>query len=371
MTDPVVAGPVTLVGSGARRLRVEDAGAGRLAWIEALRGIAAAAVVCYHVARHFDANYGMPLLKAMFQFGHSGVDLFFVISGFIILFVHFDDVGRRGRIPRYVERRATRVLPIYWIALLLTVARRWAGGHGTSVDDLAWAILPLPISADPVLGVSWTLQYELVFYAAFGVMIVNRAVGTGVMLGWLAGVVIIAGVGPVPLPEAYWGLSNLEFFGGMAVAYRLVAGGFPRYKIVLAAGVGLFALAGFAEDFGWMDGYGKLSTLGYGLPGVLIVAGCAEASRRGGVRVPVILRMLGAASYSIYLFHFLLIGAMWTLWRASGLDRNIAPALGFVVFLLVSLAGGVVISRWVEYPLMRLLRGLSGRLWPKVSTDAG
>jgi peptidoglycan/LPS O-acetylase OafA/YrhL len=59
----------------------------KLGWVEAYRGIAATAVVLYHTARHFDKNYGIPALESVFQFGHAGVDLFFVISGFIILFV--------------------------------------------------------------------------------------------------------------------------------------------------------------------------------------------------------------------------------------------------------------------------------------------
>src|SRR5579872_2146684 len=101
----------------------------RLTSIEAGRGIAASLVVLYHAARHIDENYGLPWLRALFQFGHAGVDFFFVISGFIILFVHYDDLGQPGRLGRYVERRFTRLMPTYWVALALTLAMVLAGTH--------------------------------------------------------------------------------------------------------------------------------------------------------------------------------------------------------------------------------------------------
>ena len=336
----------------------------RLPWIEACRGVAATAVVLYHVARHLDANYGMPSLKAAFQFGHAGVDLFFVISGFIILFVHFDDVGKPERMRRYAGRRLTRVLPLYWTAVALTIAKRSAGGHGIPLGDVAWAILPVPIFPDPALGVAWTLQYEFVFYVAFCALIMNRLAGAVLMVAWLAVVVAVAGLADrIGLPEAYWGLYNLEFFAGMAVAYRLRNSSLPRYKIVLGAGILLFAMTSVADDLGWLVGYGSFAILAYGLPSALIVLGGAEASRRSSIRVPIILRTLGAASYSIYLFHFILIGTIWQLWLATGLDRMVPPAISFVVFSSGAVVAGIVISRLVEYPLMRLIRGIFAKLW--------
>ena len=96
--------------------------------IEASRGVAASAVVFYHAARHLHFAYGVPKFMDIFQFGHAGVDLFFVISGFIILFVHYDEIGHPERAPRYLWRRFSRIMPIYWVALAVTVALSVAGG---------------------------------------------------------------------------------------------------------------------------------------------------------------------------------------------------------------------------------------------------
>jgi peptidoglycan/LPS O-acetylase OafA/YrhL len=329
----------------------------KLGSIEAYRGIAATAVVFYHTARHFDKNYGTPTLKSVFQFGHAGVDLFFVISGFIILFVHFDDIGRPGRIWHYLGRRLTRLLPAYWVAVALTLALARLGGHMPNLNEIAWAILPVPISADPVLGVAWTLQYEFTFYAAFAVLILNRTAGLALMAVWLVAVACLAAMEWDPgLPPAYWGIFNIEFFAGMAVAYRLRRGGLAGYKGILWMGVGLFVAAALAEDLGWMDGYTSFARLAYGLPSAMILLGGVEASRRGNAHVPGLLRTLGSASYSLYLFHFIFIGVLWKIWLAAGLGATLSPVIGAAVFAFVAIAGGIVMSRLVEYPLMRFIR---------------
>jgi exopolysaccharide production protein ExoZ len=334
----------------------------KLGWIEAYRGIAAIAVVLYHTARHFDKNYGIPALESVFQFGHAGVDLFFVISGFIILFVHFDDVGRPDRIWHYLGRRLTRLLPAYWVAVALTIAVSQLGGHSTNLSDIVRAILPMPISTEPLLGVAWTLQYEFIFYAAFAVLILNRAAGLALMAAWLIAVACTTATGWHPrLPSAYWGIFNVEFFAGMAVAYRLRRDGLPRYKIVLWTGIVLFIAAALAEDLGWMDGYTSFARLAYGLPSAMILLGAVETSRRSSTQVPRFLRTLGSASYSLYLFHFFFIGLLWKIWLAAGLGATVSPAIGVAVFAALAIAGGIIMSRLVEYPLMRLIREPFGR----------
>lgn len=331
--------------------------AARLGWIEACRGIAATAVLIYHAVRHFDKNYGLPLLGHIVQFGHAGVDLFFVISGFIILFVHYDDIGRPGRIKRYVERRLTRILPTYWVALAVTVVLILAGGHALPFRDVAWAILPVPINSEPIVEVAWTLQYEFVFYAMFAVLIMNRVVGIGIILAWLSVIMVMAAwTGTTSVPAAFYGEFNLEFFAGMVVAYRLRQGHVGRYKTIFVAGLTMLVTAAVAEDLHWIESYGMFTRLAYGLPCTLIVLGAAEASRRGNARVPPILRILGSASYSLYLFHFIFIGLAWKLLLASGFAAAINPVIGCVISVVIAMLGGVMVSRLAEYPLMHFIR---------------
>jgi peptidoglycan/LPS O-acetylase OafA/YrhL len=333
----------------------------RLAGIEAGRGIAATAVVLYHAARLLDQNH-LPqasLLARVFQFGHAGVDFFFVISGFIILYVHARDIGVPARAAHYVQRRFSRVMPIYWVALLCTIALVLLGrSHpAPGPDAIVWSALLLPSHGQPLLGVAWTLQYEAVFYAVFAVLIVNRVAGA-IMFGawgaWIAsGLLMDTSFG---LPAALNGVFNIEFFAGMAAAYCLKRYGVRAPLLLLALGIALFALTSSAEDIGAINGYGGAARVLYGAASVCAVLGAVAADLRGRLHVPGLLRSLGAASYSIYLFQFIFIGVIWRGLGAAGLQYRMPAAVTFVMLVLGAVLGGVATSRLIEYPLMQRLR---------------
>ena len=340
----------------------------KLSGIEAGRGLAASVVVLYHVARHLDKIYGMPTLMSVFQFGHAGVDLFFVISGFIILYVHYRDIGQPHRLPHYIGRRFTRVMPTYWVALAITVSLAAAGGHGLpSVEDLLFSVTLIPANRELLLGIAWTLRFELVFYAVFCLLIVRRNVGVTVLALWL-GVVLVAWLGGlsfVDVPGSLYGVFNLEFFFGMAAAYLMRNGLVQAPKWLLATGIALFAAAAIAENVGWMDGYANIARIFYGIPSALMILGVAQAASATRFTVLPLFRVLGSASYSIYLFQFVFIGLSWKVWLASGLDRSLPYGVAFVPLAAAGILGGIAVSRYVEHPLIRLVRALPFRVRPR------
>jgi len=329
----------------------------KLAGIEAARGVAACSVVFYHAARHMDAACHVPLLRALLQFGHAGVDLFFVLSGFIILFVHFEDVGRPARLARYVSRRATRVLPAYWVALALTILLAVVAGHGwPGLWPVVRSALLLPGWSEPLLGVAWTLQYEVVFYAFFAVLILNRRAGIGLMAAWLAAVAVASVNGGLGVPPSICSAYDLEFFLGMGVALLARRGGlgYPRAAALLGGGVLALVCAG--EDLGFFNGYGVWARLAYGLPAAVLILGLANPRF---VVPPVLAKpfaVLGAASYSIYLFQFCWIAVVWQAYRAGHLDHALACGWGVPLLAASGIAGGVLMSKCVELPLMRTFR---------------
>lgn len=332
----------------------------KLESIEAGRGIAAVAVVLYHAARHVGKALGAPELVTIFQFGHAGVDFFFVISGFIILFVHYRDVGRPERLGHYVGRRLTRVMPTYWVALTLTVLLGLSGSHALPAFGQAiWSILLLPSHHDPILGIAWTLRYEVMFYAVFSLLILNRNAGLAILAVWFLTVLMAAALGykQTFIPESLYGAFNLEFFMGMGAAWWLRNRVVRKPLSIMTGGIALLAIAAAIEDAHLIDGYADAARMAYGIPATLVVIGAAEASRSRAVTIPVVLRACGSASYSIYLFQFVFIGLMWKALVRSGWSASV-PAI--CVFLLLSFAGvcgGIATSRGVEYPLIRFSRG--------------
>ncbi len=94
--------------------------------IQALRGIAASLVVLYHTAvveRAYGHSSFQPLSPFHF-FGAEGVDLFFVISGFIIVWTSFDSFEKPSAIPKYLARRVARIFPLYWIFFAFSPRKR-------------------------------------------------------------------------------------------------------------------------------------------------------------------------------------------------------------------------------------------------------
>ena len=313
--------------------------------IEAARGAAAVAVVLYHAAHHIEKVNGHPVLWNMFQFGHAGVDLFFVLSGFIIMHVHHKDIGSPTRLSHYLGRRLTRVIPTYWVALFITVLMLAVGGHPwPDLWTLAKSLFLLPQDAEPILGVAWTLTYEIVFYALFGLWLL-AIVAT--WIGWLP---------DLGLPQSILGIYNLEFFLGMSAAIWLGCYRVPHPRVVLAIGCSLFALAAISEDIGWLDGYGAWGRMAYGLSSVLILLGAIVAGASKAIRIPALLQTFGSASYSLYLFLFIFIGAAWQVWVKAGVSSQQFPLASFMLLSASGVVGGVLMSRLVEYPLMRWLR---------------
>ncbi|HZD90788.1 MAG TPA: acyltransferase [Pseudolabrys sp.] len=192
----------------------------RILGIEVCRGVAAILVILYHVSRHVDSAYKAPLLKSVLQFGHAGVDLFFVISGFIILYVHYDDVGNPKQLARYIRRRLTRIFPTYWVALALTIAMMFHHGVFTAAD-LFWSAFLLPSDRPLILGIAWTLRFEILFYAMFCVTILHRGAGFALLAGWfaLSGFCAASGTKIGFLPDQFQSAFVLEFLFGMVAAF--------------------------------------------------------------------------------------------------------------------------------------------------------
>ena len=334
----------------------------RLEGVEAGRGVAALLVVLYHAALHVEGNVpGSGVLWGLPHFGHAGVDFFFVLSGFIITFVHRTDIGKPNRLAHYLERRFTRVFPFYWLVLAFSLL-----GIGLlhraqfpGVREFLSNLLLLPQSEDKIVGGAWTLVYEIMFYFVFAIAICNRRVGAAVLCVWAA--LVAAGFFPtrgseiVPLAVAMSPFC-LEFFLGIGAAAILSGYTVPRSGPVLAIGVAGFALAGLCEDSGRLDGFGATARLVYGTCSFFVILALVEHERLGRLRVPRFMAVLGRASYSVYLVHLIAIGITF---KFLSMAIRLTPAWSLLVWALLctsGVIGGIAASIWLEQPLIRFAR---------------
>ncbi|MBC7750339.1 MAG: acyltransferase [Candidatus Saccharibacteria bacterium] len=334
----------------------------QLSSIEAARGIAAVMVVFYHAARHLKADTGYLPWQGVSQFGHSGVDFFFVLSGFIIMFVHRKDLGNPHTLLKYFERRFTRIYPYFWFSLGIGIVLTLLSSKNKTLDlafILSTATL-LPFGGD--VGVAWTLQHEILFYLVFAVAIFNWRLGLGLFASWMILVFTIwdAATTPssFPLIQKLVAPVNLEFFFGLAAAYVVQSRRLNSFKICAWIGAAVFLTIGIAENLGMFDGYAPSSQLAYGSASALIVMGIATAELRGGLRVPKLLTVLGSASYSIYLFHLPCIGVVYKLLAVTDLLKTIPIPMLYAILVATGVFGGVLLSQMVVYPLMNYVRGI-------------
>ena len=166
--------------------------------LQAGRALAAVLVVLFHLGGIVaDAKYfNVPWVAAPFRFGDAGVEFFFVLSGFIIASAHAADISRPSRLIPYLQRRAIRIYPPYWIvfALVCLLALPFGATRATLPTDLgtlteAWFLFPqdpavVGGTGSPVIIAAWTLRYEVLFYLYFALLIVDLRLGLLVAVGY-------------------------------------------------------------------------------------------------------------------------------------------------------------------------------------------
>jgi exopolysaccharide production protein ExoZ len=328
--------------------------------LQAGRALAALAVVAFHLSGAFgDSRYGdYPVSQTLARHGNLGVDFFFVLSGFIILAAHAKDVGRPERWGRYIWRRFARVYPIYWI-YLAAFCLLLAVGAGYFVrpdrDAAAWvsAVSLIHLSQDaPPLHVAWTLFHEIAFYGLFSLLILNRWIGLAALTIWAGACLTLhqfTGESGYSAWQVYTSAYNLEFFCGMA-AYGLFRRG--RNPVLLLAAGGLVLAGALVLS----EGFDRVENALFAAGFALTMAGATIAESRGRLRAPKLLVALGGASYSLYLIHVPVIGALLRIAAATGVLRVAPkPLLWWVLFAITA---AVAYGAWIllEKPLQQALR---------------
>lgn len=285
--------------------------------LQALRAVAAVAVVTHHIK--------------LFGNGAWGVDVFFVISGFIMCYVT-QDSGRD-----FLLKRAIRVIPLYWAGTLAVFALSLAGFLRQTQPDwlhLTASLAFIPYGEFPVMFLGWTLNYEIFFYVLFaGSMAISHRHRAVIASGAL---VSLALLGQSGFASFYTDPIILEFAMGMAVHAIYASGWRPgRWWI---AGLGFLALLPFATDAVPLLG----RPVAWGVPAMLAVLLLLD------VRVPRLAVALGDASYSLYLFHPYVLYVV----NRLPLPDVIRAGAGIVACCVAAL----LLYRWAELPATTALR---------------
>jgi peptidoglycan/LPS O-acetylase OafA/YrhL len=332
----------------------------KLAGIQLARGIAALLVVLFHAGRMTSPPQylGYIPLGGLFNFGTAGVDFFFTLSGFIIYFVHHQDIGHAASLPRYIWRRVTRIYPTYWLVTAFIAATSLVRANGPNLDPgyVLRSLLLLPQGADPILGVGWTLVHEMMFYTVFALAVLSVRLGAGVVVAWIA--LVLAGtVVELRHPLLVFAASpyHLQFLMGAVTAHVVLRAQLPAPRLIVVAGALAFLAAGFSENIGWVDHKSVLARLMFGLASSIAILGIASAERCGQLRVGNAGGFFGGASYSIYLVHTLVIGITVKILAVGGIVSLLGGPVVLAVVSAAAVVAGCLLYKFFEIPLIAQL----------------
>jgi exopolysaccharide production protein ExoZ len=302
--------------------------------LQALRAIAASLVVADHALLEITKNQPEnPVTHLGWALGNTGVSVFFVVSGFIMVHICWENFGGWAAATNFLGRRVIRIVPLYWLATVAALAfHRISATHGAhdGWTELLYSLSFIPYSSvegswGPVLPQGWTLSYEMMFYAIFALgLSFPRQIGLPAV-GAILGMYII--LGP-HLPNA-----SLAYLASPIVLWFVL-------------GIGLAAFwhwRGFEEP-SWL------------------------------ARLTSVLEGLGDASYSTYLVHGLILTVLLRIWTMTA-----GPPTMWIlpVSLVVATAAGWVTHVLVEKPILRIIarmrqperRTTSFRLLPATPPD--
>jgi exopolysaccharide production protein ExoZ len=332
--------------------------------IQSMRGIAALLVVLFHLDEQSQVYLGRAFAYGLFGMGKSGVDFFFLLSGFIICHIHYDDFGYRSRFRSYVIKRFVRVYPLYVTLTLIALAFYLAGfGHTSKLSAQmiarSFLLLPQPAHTYPIINVAWTLTYEVFFYAvfAFGIVAGRKpliVVAGAVLLGSFANVAFTLPFAGITWIDFIFSKFNLEFAGGCIIAYLVGKEALRASQAAAALAIGLGGLI-----LSWVLFYRSGSenpSIFFGVPYALIVLGAAALDVKRSVHVPRMLTRLGDATYSIYLTHFILLIGLLTVSKRLALVSVVGYPAVITSMLITTLLTGYFVYVVLEKPLLARLR---------------
>jgi len=352
--------------------------AGRINAIQGLRGIAALLVVSDHSILGFSEKTNLDLVgKDHLTYiaetlGRHGVEMFFLISGFVMTVSSYEDFRRPKATSAFVWRRIIRIVPLYWLVTALAVALALWRGHFPSIGEVAKSLAFIPYENErglfqPIVRRGWTLNYEMFFYALFAIALFQRPRrGLTAVISLL---VLLTAIGRLwvtdkcamascSLMSFYTQPIMLYFAGGIILgAIRLSLqhrNKMPAVRFDNGLGMAIVLTAVYVAYVSNAAPSNVTYVVGV-IFCVLTTAFCAllEDTATGG-RIGIIFLLVGEASYSIYMTHTIFVDPVSRLWFPKLGSLGIAPYLAAMIVGTSLL--GMLTFRYVERPTLRALR---------------
>lgn len=343
--------------------------------ITALRGLAASLVLIVHSSSLLGFKHNISPLTTL---TNIGVDIFFIISGFIITYAHWNDFGKGGvAITNFFKKRTLRIYPMYFLFTILTAIAVYLlpqlfSAMKFSNGLLLKSLLFLPSkmtdsSISLLLAVAWTLSFEVLFYIIFSVtLFFNRTVAIRMTLLMLImwGVLALTITSDNYIVSFFASTLPLEFLFGVILcvfykkekAYQSVVNN--KIGSIFLVAIAVFSLIAFCYLFPieQRELRDNARFLYFGVPSVFIfMAFLNNAVNEASVSGRLV-ELIGNASYVTYLSHFMTIGCIKFVMNRITWLQEINLFITVVISCITCTLVGITVHKVIEVPVTRFLK---------------
>lgn len=337
--------------------------------IQALRGIASLLVFFAHLVS-FKTGL-MPdwaVYYGYYLFGPTGVDIFFVISGFVVTLVASKDALKEKRFQAsllFLVKRIIRIYPVYWVVLVVAFM---VSPPVTLVPDWFpevsfFKLFTLTTTTNSKVMVAWTLVYEMFFYLILSIAILfNRKFFLYIYIWFFIEIILIALISVYKVELNDYVIFNpqiLQFCAGALSAHFITRYQGEYGKTVFVLGGLLFIVMCYVnvELGSWQSPYTRVLTLT--LPSAMLIYGAVVSERDSKFRLSKLLEFFGNISFSLYLWHQLVfyIGKYY-FDELAGLEYKHNSFLITFSVSLVAIIISIISYYLIERPSQRVLKSI-------------
>ncbi|KMJ59146.1 hypothetical protein AB685_08800 [Bacillus sp. LL01] len=339
--------------------------------IQLLRAVAILFVMLGHLNGLLYKRYAQDWF-GMGEWGRTGgVDMFFVISGFMIAYLYKHKIGESGQAGIFLQKRITRIIPYYWLTTFGVLSILLIFPYFGEQFSLTYVIQSMfLLSDDPILTVAWSLTHIFFFYFMFTLLLFKPTFGRLTIAAYLTCIVTFYFIDFYPenmLAATLLNVSNLTIWLGAFVAFVLTT---SRVKINTIIGGTLTAIGIAAFLFIWSNNtyqfitieQGTIRPLLYGISSCFLVAGLASIDLYQKTKINKLLHHIGKASFSIFMTHslFLMLSIVIFIENLK-LQQLLGWDITMLTIILLTTIGGLLAYQFVEKPLNKRLNTLLNR----------
>ena len=326
-------------------------------------------VVAFHVHMLADRiGINSSLLGSVARYGEFGVDIFFVLSGFLMIYTTRNKQPGFNTALEFMRARIARIVPLYWMLTIIYASVLFAlpklfDGHPFDFHHLWTSLLFIPSHNSigepvPVIYTGWTLNYEMFFYVIFAAMLCfTREHIFPIIAAAFISLSLFSLTSPTSLPlQVYTSPMLLEFVAGAAIALIYINGRAVSWMLALLCLLGGLLL------IPTLASHSPHRFIHYGIPAALVVFGALALERDGKWLRLHILRAIGNSSYSLYLTHAFTLPIILRLAHNFSAPAALHPTIAAFILLALCVVVGHVTYIIVEKRTAR---------WAKTNRSAG